>query len=420
MRGMLIIAAVTAMGFAAAVYGVDPGAAETVPRPGLSIEVITGRSTEMPKSLGRNEVAKRDIREAALTDGVSTTVLLARAEKTPQFEAAIENIRERYPESFTGSGLVREGLEQSWIAFKGDLPTGAREQLVALPFDIQTIAGTGVSAVELENAAASTLPVVVEQFAAKSATAGLDPTTFGIVYHVQGGSEATARAGATGVIDSLARKYAPGLREVQVVHDDSDPIELMTTVQGGRPLTIGHNLECTAGFTAVRNGNRGVLTAKHCANDVSYNFEPGVLTFGAGASDAPKGMIDLQFNRTLSPHSTNGQFRATGRSSADDRTVTQVANPTVGGPVCKWGEMSGLNCSTVAGVDFCVLFDNDIHPRCGLASTTSAITTSGDSGGPWFFTSTARGTTTGGNSWTSYLTQIGRAKTYLDATVIQQ
>lgn len=420
MRGLLAGMTATALAIAAAGLGYSPRAASANQKPRVQSEVIFGQGVEVPKSRARSGEALRDIREAAHTDGIPEAVLVARAEKSPQLEAVTERTQELYPDSFTGSGLSREGREQPWIAFKDEVPAQVKEWLVALPFDVEAITGTGVAATEIEAAVAATLPSVTQAYSAESASAGLDLSTFGIAYHLQGGSHAGDAQPLSQALEETTRRYAPEVGELKVVRENAGPLELMTTVQGGRPLTVGPQLECTAGFTAVRNGNAGVLTAKHCANDVNYNFEPNVLTFGAGASDAPNGMIDLQFNRTLAPHSTNSQFRATGRTSADDRTVTQVANPTVGGIVCKWGEVTGYNCTTVQGVDFCVVFDYDIHARCGLASTVSPIIAPGDSGGPWFFASTARGTTTGGNNSTSYFTQIGRAKTYLDASVLQQ
>ena len=85
--------------------------------------------------------------------------------------------------------------------------------------------------------------------------------------------------------------------------------------------------------------------------------------------------------------------------------------------VCKWGETTGYGCTVVAEKDVCVMYSDD-KTRCGLARTATAITGSGDSGRPWFIDNAARGIHSVGGSIGSPLTQIGRAQTYLGATLI--
>src|SRR3546814_6959572 len=92
--------------------------------------------------------------------------------------------------------------------------------------------------------------------------------------------------------------------------------------------------DCTTGFTAVRNGNDGVITAKHCPNALDYDNVSNTLTFVTGASDVADGEIDLQFHSTQSPNGTTAEFRA---AQGDQRTVAAVVGTGVNAIACHYG-----------------------------------------------------------------------------------
>ena len=81
-------------------------------------------------------------------------------------------------------------------------------------------------------------------------------------------------------------------------------------------------------------------------------------------------------------------------TSSTDRVVRDVANPSVGQVVCKWGRYSGYGCGTVAFTNRCYTYSGE-GTFCGLVAIGSSITLGGDSGGPWFFGNTATGGHTG-------------------------
>ena len=413
--GGLMVVAMTAFGIQP-VSATDDGDAA-----GLREQLVKG-SVSMSTGVQQLDAnALRDAREAARTDGIDPSVMLRRAEILKGFESVLAKIMVDHPDTYALSGLVRGDVEQPWIAFKGQAPKDAERAMSKLSFDTLLISNAPASSSEMEQAAAASVSRVSEVTGSDFVTSSVDPNSLRLTVKYGGaGFRSYSAVDLSTVATEAAQQAVPGFAPVTTEAVANDPIEPMSTVQGGRPLCLGGSPDCTAGFTAVRNGNRGVLTAKHCPNTLTYMGEANVITFGAGASSAPNGMIDLQFYRTLSPHSTNAQFRATGMSSGDDRAVTQVGNPTVGSPVCKWGHTSGYGCSSVAEVDVCVTYSTDGKARCGLARSASAIIQPGDSGGPWFYSSTARGITAATNASYSYFTQIGRASTYLDATVLQQ
>ena len=364
--------------------------------------------------LSRDE--QRDVAEAARTEGVPVAVLTERMTRSAAFGRLVDSLEEEYPESFAAAGLVRGEDEQPWVAFEGAAPQSVRAQLRRLSHDTLLISDAPASRLELEEASALGAAAVQAKLNATSVESSVDPVTFKVTFTYTGTREASPGS-VTQEVRSAVRAVDSSL-DVAVSHTDADPVEAQATVQGGRRLVSPANSNgyCTAGFTAIRNGNRGVLTAKHCDNDLRYNGTKDVITFGASADDAANGIIDIQFHRTLSPHSTNAQFR-TNFDASYDRVVTGFGNPSVGDVVCKWGETTGYGCTVVAEKDVCVMYSDD-KTRCGLARTATAITGSGDSGGPWFIGNTARGIHSAGGSIGSLFTQIGRAQTYLGATPI--
>lgn len=77
------------------------------------------------------------------------------------------------------------------------------------------------------------------------------------------------------------------------------------------------------------------------------------------------------------------------------------------------------SCSTIESTNFCVDYA-DWSVACNLDSTVTQIDQPGDSGGPWFLSTTAIGIHSGGGAGMSLFTRIGAATDFLDATVLQQ
>jgi streptogrisin C len=184
--------------------------------------------------------------------------------------------------------------------------------------------------------------------------------------------------------------------------------------RGGRLMRLISNDEgeCTAGFISKRNDNVGLITAKHCANGLKYQHSD-ILTFVTGASDAGDAEVDLQFHRFDSGTDVDRMFRT---SFDSDRDVEGVANAPLNSTVCKWGNYSEADCSIVVGTDLCRTIGG--RSFCGLDSVNIEITTAGDSGGPWYYGKTARGTTTGRYNGQSYFTRIGRVENNMNAKVL--
>lgn len=159
----------------------------------------------------------------------------------------------------------------------------------------------------------------------------------------------------------------------------------------------GRHFVCTTGFLVERGVERGVTTAAHCPDAMTYRGPDGeerALHFEGGWGTAYR---DIQI------HSGGGEgpailFSDTGRTAA--RSVTGwVTRPMTraGDWVCKRGESSGGSCAEVELTDFAPPGE-----LCGGLCSTSWVSVKGpqcrrgDSGAPVFIGTTALGVLKGG------------------------
>lgn len=205
-------------------------------------------------------------------------------------------------------------------------------------------------------------------------------------------------------------------------------------ITGGYGLTQGSVAFCTSGFTAVRNDNLGVITAKHCDNGLQYRGNAGSLEFGAPASDSSEGEVDMQFHKTVGSGNTTSKKYL--HYDNDERFVTNVTTQVQtdegetrsirgAGEPPPGGTKTGFACALLSakiGVCRNMLWPNGTtHHTCHLVKTTNHITQGGDSGGPWFDDTPGRavGIHVGRDPSTgdSIFTNINRASINLNATV---
>lgn len=408
------------------------------PATGGEVESLPGvRETgEIDSIVVRGEGATEELDDATLQDlkqaadqGVgSFEDLVASSEDMTDFSIIATGFEEKYSDTYLRAGLGEgEDSASYWVAFVEEPPAAALAELATLSVDVEITFGHPANAVELSRVSGAIAGALADQDETFSSGAvGYDHTTGFIEaeYTLASGrkgddpdiSQSLLRAEAIGASASDDGLLPVAVRFSQV---SSPPVQ-EEVVKGGRMLRFNGNPLCTGGFTAIRNGNRGLLTARHCQNGITYQHLSGVLDNPVIADPVPGGTIDLKWHRTLNPHTTNAEFRASGPSI--DRTVTDVANAPEESVVCHWGETTGYSCDTVKSVDICIDYGGGIT-WCGLDKTYNHISAGGDSGGPWFYGNTARGIHSDGsedgpNGWSSY-TRIGRVEGSLNATVLQ-
>lgn len=365
----------------------------------------------------------QDLATYAAESGRDLSTVVAAHQGIHEFSAYAARLEETMPDTFVRAGLATtSGAADYWIQFTTKPSSGIVAELGRLPADTEVQYGAPASSKELEDLAyALTTSLAAHPDVIRSAGTRYDHErrVIRVRYAPVDGTPPTTLSSV--LHEALTMGTIAGQLPIEVVPElDVDLIAVTEiTVQGGRDLNlVGGAAHCTAGFTARRNGNRGVLTARHCNNALVYGNTPSAISRNPAQTGNPS--FDLQFHRTLTGngHTTNKQFRATSRQASGDRTVTAVANAPMDSVVCHWGRTTGRSCSTVAATNVCRAFSDGVT-RCGLDVTEDNVSAGGDSGGPWYFGNIARGIHTGGGGGESLFTRIGRVNRHLDATVLQ-
>jgi len=159
----------------------------------------------------------------------------------------------------------------------------------------------------------------------------------------------------------------------------------------------GHNYICTTGFVVSAGNNRGITTAAHCPDSLSYRGTDGeeraltmVGSWGAGARD-----VQVMAGSGGGPALF---FADTAKTIARPVTGWLTRPMTRSGDwVCKRGELSGVSCAEIELTDFAPPGD-----LCGGLCSDSWVTvrgpvcSRGDSGAPVYIGTTALGLLKGG------------------------
>lgn len=400
----------------------SPTSAELSARPDQGIVLVHGEGsarTTPPKAL------EYDLRHFAEQYGRDYQDVLAEHRAIGRFSSLITRLEAQMPDSYVRAGLSEVGdAGDYWIQLTQRPSERLLEELRSLPVDVEVEYGAPASSLELATlAAALTRSVAERRGIVRSSSTAYNPETHVVTLEytpVDGVSTSKADEVVRGAIASAAGRFEHDRLPVEVALErrvNAPPSVTEVTVQGGRRLRRqGGGFECTAGFTARRNGRRGVLTARHCANQVRYQRSRRVL---GRARQTSYRAVDVQWYPTRRRHETNRQFRATGRGRGDDRTVHRVRNAPDGSAICHWGEGSGYDCTYVTRLDECLTIDG--RRKCGVDFTRDDVSTGGDSGGPWFLGRTARGIHLGAQHGDrSYYTRISRVYQHLSARVLQR
>jgi hypothetical protein len=157
-----------------------------------------------------------------------------------------------------------------------------------------------------------------------------------------------------------------------------------TDIYGGLVLSA-----CNSGFSVINlNGIKGITTAAHCPNLISYN---GVnLTF---RDEAYGGPYDFQWHTAPGFYVRNWVYD--GSYNHYILWTKSRYNQAVGDWVCKHGVATGYTCGAI--------IDKNYYPGSPMNSTLIRIHSNGvnlsepgDSGCPWFLGNTAYGSHVGG------------------------
>jgi streptogrisin C len=345
--------------------------------------------------LSPEEAELKDATLIATETGEDVDAVLQRNRTGGAFDSALVDLQQL--SAYAESGPDGSGY---YVAFKGSVPQEAVDAVKSLPVDVRLTADAPLTDDERSDATAAAGAAIFEATGAES-TIGMKPQSTEME-GVVGPANATRRMAASVPLEALAEDAAaaavsgPADFAITLTHTAKD-VNSSEVLSGGTALGDPRGVKtlCTAGFT-VRNdrtGQTGIITASHCPDDLDYEGRH-ILNF-AGHGDGQQ--LDEQWFTSSEP--VWNQF-ISSRSGATlyRSTVRSVAMPTGDREVCKFGSITSQGCSQMHAGPVSATYDSGVTYK-NIWLTTRHITERGDSGGPWFYGSTAYGVHTGQSVW---------------------
>lgn len=223
-------------------------------------------------------------------------------------------------------------------------------------------------------------------------------------------------AGA-GALTRLSQLTLPAadLQKVRIERPVSSPRGGVDSPTGGGGAGLS-GTACTSGYTVrqTSTGTRGISTAGHCSNSLSYAGTP--LTY---KGQKYGGRDDFQWHTASGISWSNTVSDGVGDSSTPYyRYITARAATTsivTGNFYCKTGIITGYDCGNVTNVNFCPGYGG-LSCTFFLVKGTADMSIPGDSGGPVYSSSTAVGTISGQyyGSGHPYSAIVGPQATFAD------
>jgi len=197
---------------------------------------------------------------------------------------------------------------------------------------------------------------------------------------------------------------------------------MLDSTLGGETLRDDGVFECTSGWTVIRNGIRGVMSARHCdgLNQTVSADGTWSMQFQQQSGDLSNGF----WNGDVDWHSTNGA--EIGNFFASQSTIRSVLSTRttafhVGATICHYGRGSNVRtCNHVVDSNnVCLNVPAIGETICTLARATAPGTiTAGDSGGGWSLDNTVYGVHSAHTTTKAYYTPIDEGTSLLGLTLL--
>lgn len=355
--------------------------------PGMTVDLF-GQTIEL--------AALVDYQTMAEEDGVSLLEVFERYGWQNEFAQVVSKLADAYPDDFAGAAVVTDE-NRGWIAFKDSVPAAARRLSGDLPKPVTLIGGRGFSEAELADALERYYYPVFDHPDVVNAYGSPDPETGLITITVEPHSRLVEAEHDRLVSELVAIDEEPENPHITVrVEIGEVRFDQQHHYRGGAHAYFnGTGNWCTWGFNVVPTsggGGHGIASARHC--DSASSATARYHLHGSGSSGTLTKVRHSQWSGgDMAFYRTSGHLVDGGRFYYDYqslRTATTVARPTVGLRLCAYGRGSGNRCSNeVWRLNQC------IDGICRLAFTTRSNGQGGDSGGPWYQSSTAYGIHTG-------------------------
>lgn len=320
--------------------------------------------------------------------GVTLQVAKDRLSYQESIGAAISDLRNNESDTFGGAWVEHSPLWQVVVrttrsgptaelisGYFSDIPIGVTVLRDAPWSEAQTLANM--------RAISSALDPVVDKF-----VLARDPrrpegvvVTLRIPAHLSDATPAELAALVPATVTDKAAAVAWHVGPVVEKHD----------VYGGARLENSANiLKCTTAFAVESGSEDGLLTGGHCPNSGLIYEAPNGTQHEADFEDDYEGALgDFQwFTTSQSPD--NRIYTSNNTLRPITSYVDDADDLYVGRRVCVYGRRTGRHCSDIGALDL----TDDEGVGSGVAMDR-ADTSSGDSGGPWYYGSKAYGVTRG-------------------------
>lgn len=306
--------------------------------------------------------------------GVPSAVLLREAEGQEEFSALVERMRSDQPDHFVDGVWEPRGTTRGRIVFVEGAPQAAVNAVATVP-GIEVRSTRAPSEQQRLAATEAAYQAATAEVGVAEAVVTSDPATgaVDVLFVAAPGNPGDAervRAAARGRASMAAGQ------DVAVTVSQAPEQSIGEPEYRGGMRYNGSLGSCTGAFTLQSGSTYGISVAAHCGWVGSYDGGSFTTYQVAAAGDG-----DARWSRsTAGAPSPSFQY-----NFGAFRSATSGLNPAVGTTVCKFGYTTGYTCSTVYKTGICA------NGYCGLYSAEAYISGNGDSGGPWFFGSGAKG-----------------------------
>lgn len=337
-----------------------------------SDEILTIRGLDVAEA--PSAAAVEDFRTLAVAMGVSTESVIDEFGGQDEFARLVSTIEKQFSDQFAGAAWTGDGAEADAVLhFTTEIPGPVIRLVEDSSLTVKLVPGSKISLLAAERMQSAAYQALLARPEVANAVSNLDAQAGTVDFVVQPTKGARVSIEAlTELVDSSVRS-AEGAPLEFVISLSDESVGETEAIRGG----IGHG-GCTGAFAIKSGGTSGVSTAKHCS----------AVSFYDGAA--------LNVTSTRVSANSDGDVRWTPTSTATAsasfqyrnglyRTATSALNPTTGMAICKWGVTAGYACDVVSATGVCG------NGYCGLMTVFVDFSSPGDSGGPWFNGTVARG-----------------------------
>ncbi|WP_433212244.1 S1 family peptidase [Microtetraspora malaysiensis] len=298
------------------------------------------------------------------------------------------------------SGFANEDNGNVWIGFKGTIPPQAIALAKTLPVQVELRGNLGYAEGDLPAAQNRLDKALRSNPDVKDVATWYDPRLGAVEALVVPSS----RARATLAADKLREVAAPAVADpnIQVkVSLGEGPLgtNYDNYIRGGGILSYGANGYCTSNFNLISESGttKRLGTAGHCAQDGAAVYRNESADGGSSVVNSKWVYIGSGGDIGMYDH---GALTATRTfywdAGAKRYADSQSPGPSIGDPVCKYGQKTGRRCGTVTKLNHTIgNVGGQVVTNIPATETTCWF---GDSGGPFYNDAEAYGVLKGGAS----------------------